>query len=77
MAPDAKEGNQKVKILLRRGACEYCPLATSGASTSRHKEDLGPRSYVLVPEAGGLLLLATFYWLIDVKGWTKWTFFSW
>src|SRR6185503_18964736 len=30
-------------------------------------------SYVLVAGGWSLLLLALFYWLIDVKGWKRWT----
>ena len=32
-------------------------------------------SYVLVAGGWSLLLLGMFYWLVDVKGYTKWTFF--
>ncbi len=32
-------------------------------------------SYVLVAGGGSLLLLALFYWLIDVKGYRRWTLF--
>lgn len=31
-------------------------------------------SYVLIAGGFSLLLLALFYWLIDIKGWTKWSF---
>lgn len=32
-------------------------------------------SYVLVAGGWSLLLLAFFYWIIDVKGWSRWAFF--
>jgi predicted acyltransferase len=31
--------------------------------------------YVLVAGGASLLLLSLFYWVIDVKGWSKWSFF--
>jgi len=68
----AKEGNQKSRYA-RRGLASIA-LATSGASTSRQKEDLD-QLLRACSRGWSLLLLATFYWLIDVKGWTKWTFF--
>jgi predicted acyltransferase len=32
-------------------------------------------SFVLLTSGISLLLMALFYWIIDVKGWKKWTFF--
>jgi predicted acyltransferase len=38
-------------------------------------KNLWTGSYVLVAGGWSLLLLALFYWLIDVRGWRRWAFF--
>jgi predicted acyltransferase len=38
-------------------------------------KNLWTSSYVVVAGGWSLLLLALFYWIIDVRGWRRWAFF--
>src|SRR5258706_1146611 len=70
----AKEGNQKAKLLFAAGLASIALGYLWGVDFPVIKK-IWTSSYVLVAGGWSLLLLATFYWLVDVEGWKKWTFF--
>jgi predicted acyltransferase len=70
----SREGNEKARMLVIAGLLGI-GLGYLWSIDFPVIKKIWTSSYVLVAGGWSLLLLATFYWLIDVKGWTKWTFF--
>src|SRR5262249_1157066 len=69
-----REGNNKTLALVMAGLASIAAGYLWSIDFPVIKK-IWTSSYVLVAGGWSLLLLAAFYWLIDVKGWTKWTFF--
>lgn len=66
--------NKKVLMLLLSGT--ICIIAgLIWAQWLPLNKHLWSSSFILVTAGMAFLFLATFYWIIDVQGWRKWTFF--
>ena len=70
----ARSGAQKVAFLF--GAAALSLAAGLALSLSQPiVKALWSSSFVLVAGAYAAAMLALFYWIVDVKGWRRWTFF--
>ena len=67
-----KDGNTKAKWLLIAGVISIAAGYLWNIDFPIIKK-IWTSSYVLVAGGWSLLLLGSFYWTIDVKGWKKWT----
>ena len=67
-------GNRKTAILFAAAAvAAVAALAWSPVCPVNKK--IWTASFVLATGAYSLALLAAFYWIVDVRGWSRWTFF--
>ncbi|MCX6218796.1 DUF5009 domain-containing protein [Spirosoma sp.] len=69
-----RTGNQKAVMLLGAGAI-FVLIGWGWNFVFPINKNLWTSSFVLVTGGLSLLLLAVFYWVIDVKGIKRWTFF--
>lgn len=69
-----KSGNQKTVQLLTAGAA-FLVLGWFWNFVFPINKNIWTSSFVLITGGLSLLLLAVFYWVIDVKGVDRWTFF--
>ena len=68
-------GNRKAAVLALAGLISIALGYVWGFSFPIIKRILWTSSYVTYACGWSLLLLAIFYWVIDVKGYKKWAFF--
>ena len=67
-------GNRKALLLVGAGAvCAVLALAWEPWCPINKK--LWTSTFVLAAGAYSLAMLALFYWIVDVRGWRRWTFF--
>ncbi len=69
-----KDGNKKTLILLSGGAIAIAIGLLWGIHFPINKK-LWSSSFIMLTGGLGTLSMALFYWIIDVKGFQKWTFF--
>lgn len=70
----SRSGRDKTIGLLAAGVASLIAAIIWGLAFPINKL-LWTSSYVLFAAGWSLLLLAVFFWIIDVKGWKKWSFF--
>lgn len=71
---ESKKGNEKALTLLALGA----GIAAIGVVWGLHfpiNKKLWTSSFIMLTSGLCFMLMAVFYWLIDVKGYQKWAFF--